>query len=112
MSGPRYSEEEARAAIAASRSYTEALRRLGMRAAGGNHRTIRHYAEEVWRLPVDHFDPDAVRRAAQVADPRPRQRRARRQPPREPADRLRELQRDPGHALRTQQPPTAVSACL
>ena len=62
--GPRYTEEEARAAIAASGSYTEALRRLGMRAAGGNHRTIRRYAEEVWRIPVEHFDPDAARRAA------------------------------------------------
>jgi hypothetical protein len=50
-------------AIAASRSYSEALRRLGMRAAGGNHRTIRRYAEEIWRIPVDHFDPDAARRA-------------------------------------------------
>ena len=62
-SGPRYTEVEAREAIAVSRSYSEALRRLGMRAAGGNHRTIRRYAEEVWRIPVDHFDPDAVRRA-------------------------------------------------
>jgi hypothetical protein len=35
-----------------------------MRAAGGNHRTIRRYAEEIWRIPVDHFDPDGVRRAA------------------------------------------------
>ena len=34
-----------------------------MRAAGGNHRTIRRYAEEIWRIPVDHFDPAAVRRA-------------------------------------------------
>ena len=34
-----------------------------MRAAGGNHRTIRRYAEEVWRIPVDHFDPAAARRA-------------------------------------------------
>src|SRR4051794_21499789 len=62
-SGPRYSEAQARAAIAASRSYSEALRRLGMRAAGGNHRTIRRYAEEVWRIPVDHFDPIAARSA-------------------------------------------------
>ena len=62
--GPRYTEEEARAAIAASLSYTEALRRLGMRAAGGNYGTIRRYVEDVWRIPVDHFDPDAVRRAA------------------------------------------------
>ena len=71
LSGPRYSEQEARAAIAASRSYTEALRRLGMRAAGGNHRTIRRYAEEVWRIPVGHFDPDAVRRAALGREPIP-----------------------------------------
>ena len=28
-----------------------------MRAAGGNHRTIRRYAEDVWRIPIDHFDP-------------------------------------------------------
>jgi hypothetical protein len=62
--GPRYTEAEARAAIAASRSCSEALRRLGMRAAGGGHRTIRRYAEEIWRIPVDHFDPDAVRREA------------------------------------------------
>jgi hypothetical protein len=70
-SGPRYTEAEARAAIAASRSYSEALRRLGMRAAGGNHRTIRRYAEDVWKIPVDHFDPDAVRRASlgQAATP-------------------------------------------
>ena len=42
-----------------------------MRAAGGNHRTIRRYAEEVWRIPVDHFDPDAVRRAALGRKPIP-----------------------------------------
>jgi HNH endonuclease len=69
--GPRYTEAEARAAIAASRSYSEALRRLGMRAAGGGHRTIRRYAEEVWRIPVDHFDPDAVRREALARAPIP-----------------------------------------
>jgi hypothetical protein len=69
--GPRYTEAQARAAIAASQSYSEALRRLGMRAAGGNHRTIRRYAEEVWRIPVDHFDPDAARRAALARSPVP-----------------------------------------
>jgi transposase-like protein len=62
QAGPRYSEAEARAAIAASRSYSEALRRLGMRSAGGNHRTLRRYAEDVWGIPVSHFDPDAARR--------------------------------------------------
>jgi hypothetical protein len=64
--GPRYTEEQAREAIAASLSYTEALRRLGMRPAGGNHLTIRRYVEEVWRIPTDHFDRTRrdVRRAA------------------------------------------------
>jgi len=53
--GHWFSEDEVRAAIADSRSYAEALRRLGLRAAGGNHRTIRKYVE-AWRIPVDHFD--------------------------------------------------------
>lgn len=62
MPGHRwFTEEEVRAAVAASLTYTEALRRLGLRAAGGNHRTIRKYVEEVWRIPVDHFDPHAAR---------------------------------------------------
>jgi hypothetical protein len=69
--GPRYSEAQAREAIAASLSYSDALRRLGMRPAGGNHRTIRRYAEEVWRIPVDHFDPDAARHARLRSDPVP-----------------------------------------
>jgi hypothetical protein len=47
-SGPRYSEQEARAAVAASSSFAEALRRLGMRPDGGNHRTLRKYVEQVW----------------------------------------------------------------
>ena len=68
---PRYSEAEARAAIAASLTYTEALRRLGVRAAGGNPRTLRKYAEQVWRIPVDHFDPDRVRAAAPRREPTP-----------------------------------------
>jgi hypothetical protein len=58
----RYSEAEAREAIAASKSYSEALRRLGMRAAGGNHRTLRKYVERIWRIPTDHFDPHANQR--------------------------------------------------
>jgi hypothetical protein len=58
----RYTESEVRSAIAASKSYSEALRRLGMRAAGGNHRTLRKYAEQVWRIPTDHFDPHAFQR--------------------------------------------------
>ena len=62
--GPRYTEEEARAAIASSLSYAEALRKLGTRAAGGNWRTLKRYATEIWHIPVDHFDPFAGQRAA------------------------------------------------
>jgi hypothetical protein len=59
----RYSEDEVRAAVADSLSYAEVLRRLGLRAAGGNHRTIRKYVEDVWRIPVDHFDAQRARRS-------------------------------------------------
>jgi hypothetical protein len=58
----RYSEQAAREAIAGSKSYSEALRRLGMRAAGGNHATLRKYAERIWHIPTDHFDPHASQR--------------------------------------------------
>ena len=51
--GVRYTEAEARAAIASSRSFSEALRKLGMRAAGGNHRTLRKYAKRIWHIPTD-----------------------------------------------------------
>jgi hypothetical protein len=57
-----YTEEEARAAIASSLSYAEALRRLGLRSAGGNWRTLKRYATEVWHIPTDHFDPRAKQR--------------------------------------------------
>ena len=35
-----------------------------MRPAGGNHATLRKYAEEIWCISTDHFDPDAARRRA------------------------------------------------
>jgi HNH endonuclease len=59
----RYSEAQAREAIAASLSFTEALRRLGMCWSGGNYRTLRKRAVE-WAIPTDHFDPDEARRRA------------------------------------------------
>jgi hypothetical protein len=62
--GPRYTEEQARVAVSASLSYAEALRRLGMRPAGGNWKTLRRYATEVWGIPVDHFDPRRHQREA------------------------------------------------
>jgi hypothetical protein len=73
MRGPRYSEAEAREAIAASRSFAEALRRLDMCATGNNWRTLKRYALEVWKIRVDHFDPHAASRDAlrrnQIARP-------------------------------------------
>jgi hypothetical protein len=39
-----------------------------MRPAGGNHRTLRRYAEEVWRIPVSHFDPRAAQRSSPRGD--------------------------------------------
>jgi hypothetical protein len=58
--------------VAASFSYSEALRRLGLRAAGGNHATLKKYVA-AWDIPVAHFDPHAVRRRslARFTSPRP-----------------------------------------
>lgn len=62
-SGPRYSEAEARVAVAESLSFSEALRKLGMRPAGGNHQTLKKYVE-LWQIPTDHFDPLFAQRQA------------------------------------------------
>ncbi|MDX6601974.1 MAG: hypothetical protein QOF13_1176 [Solirubrobacterales bacterium] len=68
---PRYDEVEARVAVEASRSYSEVLRRLGMRPAGGNHALLRKYVDKVWQIPTDHFDPGAssIRNLHQVPIP-------------------------------------------
>lgn len=58
--GPSYSEDEARAAIAASRSWAESLRRLGLCPTGGAWRILKKHAAS-WQISVDHFDPDASR---------------------------------------------------
>jgi hypothetical protein len=42
-----------------------------MHPAGGNHLTVRRYIEEVWRIPVDHFDPDRARNEALQRAPIP-----------------------------------------
>lgn len=59
---PRYTEDEARATVADSLSYAEALRKLGMRPAGGNHRLFKKWVNEIWQIPTDHFDPRATQR--------------------------------------------------
>ncbi len=64
---PRYDEQQAREAVAASVAWSGALRRLGIRPAGGHFQTPRRHADEVRRIPTDHFDESADRRAG----PRP-----------------------------------------
>lgn len=67
---PRYDEQEARDAVAESKNYSEVLRRLGMRPAGGNHALLRHWIDDVWQIPTDHFDGGAsVRRSFRRATP-------------------------------------------
>jgi len=51
----RYTETEAREAVAASRSYEEALRRLGICVSGGGSDALRKRVE-AWRISVEHFD--------------------------------------------------------
>ena len=63
--GPRYSESETRRAVAGSVSYSEVLRKLGMRPAGGNHKTLQKYVK-IWGIPTDHFDPYAHQRGARA----------------------------------------------
>src|SRR4051812_27293144 len=54
---PRYSEADARDAVAESHSYAEALTRLGLRPAGGNHALFRRYVDSIWKIDTHHFDP-------------------------------------------------------
>ena len=58
---PRYTEEQVRAAVAESPSLTAALRRLGLRPAGGNHRTL-HKLIERYGISTDHFNKNWVLR--------------------------------------------------
>jgi hypothetical protein len=63
----RFTEEEVRAAVAASRTYSEVLRRLGLRAAGSNFRTLKRYIARTGNIPTDHFDPRLVVRVRKPA---------------------------------------------
>jgi hypothetical protein len=57
---PRYTEEEARRAVADSLCLTDVLRKLGLRPAGGNHLVLRKWLE-AWGIDTRHFDPDLAR---------------------------------------------------
>jgi hypothetical protein len=65
-----FTESELRSAIASSRSYSEALRKVHLRPAGGNHRTIKKYAA-LWGICTAHFDQDAIRRESLYRPPAP-----------------------------------------
>jgi hypothetical protein len=61
---PRYDEQAARAAVESSLSYSEAMRKLGLRPAGGNHKHFRMYVDEVWKISTAHFDQGRARMTA------------------------------------------------
>jgi hypothetical protein len=67
---PRYTEQQVRDAVEHSPSLTEALRRLGLRPAGGNHRSLRkliaHYG-----ISTDHMNPNWVLRGPMPKKARP-----------------------------------------
>jgi transposase-like protein len=67
---PRYTEDQAREAVAASFSYAETLRRLELCATGGNRRTLRLWVNR-WGLDTSHFDPNIARRASLRRPTRP-----------------------------------------
>lgn len=60
---PPFSETDARAAIAASTSWSDALRWLGYEPKGCNYRTLQRWAGQ-WKIRTDHFDANAGRRRA------------------------------------------------
>jgi hypothetical protein len=66
----RHTEAELRAAVAASRSWAEALRRLGYCQSGGNWKTLKKRVAEL-RISTEHFDPYAASRAALRSRPIP-----------------------------------------
>jgi hypothetical protein len=62
----RYTEAEARGAIAESMSWAETLRRLGYCQTGANHELLKQRAAR-WDISTEHFDPYANSRG-----PRPK----------------------------------------
>lgn len=57
----RYTEEQVREAVGSSCCLTEALRKLGLRPAGGNHRTLKMLIER-YEISTAHFQPNWIRR--------------------------------------------------
>jgi hypothetical protein len=51
-----HTEKQVRDAVSASRSAADALRRLGLRPAGGNHQTLKKLIAR-YEISTEHFDP-------------------------------------------------------
>jgi hypothetical protein len=66
----RFTEAGLREVVASSRSCSEVLRKLGLRPAGGNHKTIYKYLAR-WEISTAHFDQDAIRREVLYRPPKP-----------------------------------------
>jgi hypothetical protein len=60
---PRCTEHDVRASVGSSRSINEALRRLGLRAAGHNCRTLRKLIAR-YEISTDHMDSNWVMRGS------------------------------------------------
>jgi hypothetical protein len=52
----RYTDQQVRDAVAAAQSLTDALRTLGLRPAGGNHKTLKNLIERLG-ISTEHFHP-------------------------------------------------------
>jgi len=59
---PRYTERQARKAVAESFTYTQVLRRLGLCPAGGNAALLKKWLAR-WDISTEHFDPRHDRRS-------------------------------------------------
>ena len=66
---PGYSEADARAVVARSFTYTQALRLLGLCPAGGNAALLKKWLAR-WDISTEHFDPHHARSAGARA-PKP-----------------------------------------
>jgi hypothetical protein len=67
---PRYTRAQAEAAVAASRSWAETLRRLGYCHTGANPKTLKKRVAE-WGISTAHFDPYAASSEALRREPKP-----------------------------------------
>jgi hypothetical protein len=64
----RFTEAQVRSAVAASMSFAETLRRLGLCPSGGNWKTLRRYADDRG-ISTAHFDPYASSRGTRTRIP-------------------------------------------